>query len=105
MDKETKMIELSLYLMNKLTQLYPLQTQSIYKFPKMPQLLEAVWTVLESQQIQGFWSKTLKEITVRVENMMRRANEGGEGIDSQQITELSKIDIMPSFYLIKLIFN
>jgi len=52
----------------------------------MPQLLEAVWTVLESQQIQGFWSKTLKEITVRVENMIRKANEGSEGIDALKIT-------------------
>ena len=61
-------------------------TQSIYKFPKMPKLFEAVWTVLESQQIQGFWSKTLKEITVRVENMIRKANEGSEGIDALKIT-------------------
>lgn len=65
----------------------------------MAQSFESVWTVIENREIQNIWARTFNEISKKIDSLIYRQ------MKSDNIPEQQAIEMMPSFYLTKLIFN
>jgi hypothetical protein len=101
----TKLIELALHLVTKIIFLFPSNISQLYKFPNIAQTFETVWTVIESKDIQHIWAVAFNEICKKVDALIINQKLNEEFVDLNNPAHRQAIEMLPSFYLMRLIMG
>lgn len=93
-------------LMQRMIFLFPNKIQMLYAYPNITQSFETVWTVIDSVPMQQLWGRTFHEISRKIDSLILKQRQSDERpFNPSNHADLQTIEIMPSFFLIKLIFN
>ena len=91
--------------MQRIISLFPNQIQNLYAFPNITHSFETVWTVIDSVHVQQLWARTFHEIAKKIDTMILKQRPDERPFNPANPTDLSQIELMPSFFLAKLIFT